>query len=92
MPYDSLVYELPDETRSVIQAIIAHDERQQIINRLQEIGDKCKELLLLFEEGYNDKEIAGHMNYQSADVVKTTRLRCLEKLKLKLTRILHQNE
>jgi RNA polymerase sigma-70 factor (ECF subfamily) len=92
MPYDSLVYELPDETRSVIQAIIAQDERQQIINRLQEIGDKCKELLLLFEEGYNDKEIAGHMSYQSADVVKTTRLRCLEKLKLKLTRILHQNE
>ncbi|MDN3549543.1 RNA polymerase sigma factor [Mucilaginibacter aquaedulcis] len=92
MPYDSLVYELPDETRSVIQALIAKDERQQVMDRLQEIGDKCKELLLLFEEGYNDKEIAGHMKYQSANVVKTTRLRCLEKLKLKLVRILHQNE
>jgi hypothetical protein len=41
----------------------------------------------MFEDGYNDKEIAEFMKYQSADVVKTTRLRCLGKLKLKLTTI-----
>jgi RNA polymerase sigma factor (sigma-70 family) len=92
IPYDSLVYELPDETRNIIQKLIAKDERQQIIEKLEEIGNKCKELLLLFEDGYNDKEIAGYMKYQSADVVKTTRLRCLEKLKLKFTRTQHQNE
>jgi len=58
MPYDSLAYELPDETRSIIQKLIAKDERQQILEKLNEIGDKCKELLLMFEDGYNDKEIA----------------------------------
>ncbi len=87
MPYDSLAYELPDETRSIIQKLIAKDERQQILEKLNEIGDKCKELLLMFEDGYNDKEIAEHMKYNTADVVKTTRLRCLEKLKLKITTI-----
>jgi len=87
MPYDSLAYELPDETRSIIQKLIAKDERQQILEKLNEIGDKCKELLLMFEDGYNDKEIAEFMKYHSADVVKTTRLRCLEKLKLKITTI-----
>jgi len=87
IPYDSLVYELPDETRSIIQKLIAKDERQQILEKLNEIGDKCKELLLMFEDGYNDKEIAEHMKYNTADVVKTTRLRCLEKLKLKITTI-----
>ena len=87
MPYDSLVYELPDKTRTIIQDLIAKDEKQQILEKLDEIGDKCKELLLMFEDGYNDKEIAEAMKYQSADVVKTTRLRCLGKLKLKLTAI-----
>jgi RNA polymerase sigma-70 factor (ECF subfamily) len=88
MPYDSLIYELPDEARNIVQRLIANEERQQIIDKLQETGSKCRELLLLFEDGYNDKEIAEHMKYQSADVVKTTRLRCLDKLKLKLTSII----
>jgi RNA polymerase sigma factor (sigma-70 family) len=87
MPYDSLAYELPDEARNVIQKLIDADERQHMAKMLDETGQKCKELLLLFEEGYTDKEIAGQMKYQSADVVKTTRLRCLEKLRLKLTSI-----
>jgi RNA polymerase sigma factor (sigma-70 family) len=87
MPYDSLAYELPDETRSIIQKLIAKDEKQQILEKLNEIGDKCKELLLMFEDGYNDKEIAEYMKYNNADVVKTTRLRCSEKLRLKITTI-----
>ena len=86
MPYDSLVYELPDETKDIIQKLIAKDEKQQVLEKLNEIGDKCKELLLLFEDGYTDKEIAEHMKYQSADVVKTTRLRCMEKLKSKFNK------
>jgi RNA polymerase sigma-70 factor (ECF subfamily) len=87
MPYDSLVYELPDETRDIIQKLIVKDERQQVMEKLNEIGDKCKEVLLLFEDGYTDKEIAEQMKYQSADVVKTTRLRCLDKLRSKIIRI-----
>ncbi|HEY2580800.1 MAG TPA: sigma-70 family RNA polymerase sigma factor [Mucilaginibacter sp.] len=86
MPYDSLIYELPDETRDIIQKLIAKDEKQEVLEKLNEIGDKCKELLLLFEDGFNDKEIAEFMKYQSADVVKTTRLRCIEKIRSKLIR------
>jgi RNA polymerase sigma factor (sigma-70 family) len=90
LPLDSLVYELPDDAKNAIQKLIAKDERQQVMEKLNEIGDKCRELLLLFEDGYSDKEIAELMNYQSHAVVKTTRLRCL--IKLKLTLKLHQNE
>lgn len=90
LPLDSLVYELPDDAKNAIQKLIAKDERQQVMEKLNEIGDKCRELLLLFEDGYSDKEIAELMNYQSQAVVKTTRLRCL--IKLKLTLKLHQNE
>ena len=90
LPLDSLVYELPDDAKNAVQKLIAKDERQQVMEKLNQIGDKCRELLLLFEDGYSDKEIAELMNYQSHAVVKTTRLRCL--IKLKLTLKLHQNE
>jgi hypothetical protein len=39
---------------------------------------------LLFEDGYSDKEIAVQMEYNTPEVVKTTRLRCLEKLREKM--------
>ena len=35
----------------------------------------------MFADGYNDKEIATAMEYKTADVVKTSRLRCLDKLR-----------
>lgn len=78
---DSLVFELPDKARNVIQQIIAKEQWAGITQKLQELGDKCREILLYFEDGYADKDIAGFMLYNSAEVVKTSRLRCLEKLR-----------
>lgn len=78
---DSLVFELPDKARNAIQQIIAKDEWRHMMQKLQELGEKCKQVLLFFEDGYSDKEIAGFMEYNSAEVVKTSRLRCLDKLR-----------
>lgn len=52
---------------------------------LDSIGEKCKEILLLFEDGYSDKDIAEKLAYHTAAVAKTTRLRCRDKLKNLLT-------
>jgi len=38
----------------------------------------------MFEDGVSDKEIAEALAYNNAAVVKTTRLRCLEKLRDKV--------
>lgn len=81
MPIDSLLYELPDQARTVVQQILLKEQRQHLMQKLIELGDKCRQVLLFFEDGYSDKEIAGFMEYNSADVVKTSRLRCLERLK-----------
>lgn len=80
----SLVMELPDRARNAVQQLIIKNERSFIWQKLEEIGEKCKQMLLLFEDNYSDKEIAALMNYSSADVVKTSRLRCIEKLKEKI--------
>ncbi|WP_316794124.1 sigma-70 family RNA polymerase sigma factor [Pedobacter frigoris] len=81
IPLDSLVYELPDAARNAVQQIIAKDDYSRLTKMLMEVGGKCKQLLLFFEDGYSDKEIAGMMEYNSAEVVKTSRLRCMEKLR-----------
>ena len=49
--------------------------------RLNELGDNCRKMLALFADGYTDKEIAVAMDYKTAEVVKTSRLRCLERLR-----------
>ena len=76
-----LLSHLPDKSRSIIEKLIDHQKMQEIRRYLQEIGEKCKEILLLFEDGYTDKEIAERLSYNTASVAKTTRMRCLERMK-----------
>ena len=76
-----LLSHLPDKSRSIIEKLIEHQKMQEIRRYLQEIGEKCKEILLLFEDGFTDKEIAERLAYNSASVAKTTRLRSLERIK-----------
>ena len=80
----SLIMELPDRARDAVQQLITKNDRNLMWQKLQEIGEKCRQMLLLFEDNYSDKEIAALMQYSSADVVKTSRLRCIEKLKEKI--------
>ena len=72
---------LADSSRSIIQEMMARGDRDLIRQRLNEIGDSCRQMLLNWAEGFSDKEIAAVMKYKSPDVVKTSRLRCLEKLR-----------
>jgi len=81
---DNLPTDVPDRVRSVLQELIVRNEWTHLRQKLQEIGDKCRQLLLYFEDGYSDKEIAALMQYNSGDVVKTSRMRCIEKLKEKV--------
>ena len=80
----SLIMDLPDRARDAVQELITKSDRNLMWQKLQEIGEKCKQMLLLFEDNYSDKEIAVLMQYSSADVVKTSRLRCIDKLREKI--------
>ena len=54
-----------------------------IIEKIQKLGEKCKIILEKWAMGYSDKEIANikALELNSAATVKTTRHRCLSKLK-----------
>ena len=61
--------------------MIHRNRVETLRERLNQLGEKCRELLLFFEDGFTDKDIAEKMNYNSPAVVKTTRLRCIERLR-----------
>lgn len=84
LPVSEMMLQLPDNARNAVEKMMDKFKTSVLGQKLQEIGEKCREMLLLFEDGFSDKEIAQHMQYQTADVAKTSRLRCLDKLREKV--------
>jgi RNA polymerase sigma factor (sigma-70 family) len=78
---DDYIHMLPDESKGIIQKLIDQYDQKVLQDRLLEVGEKCRQMLRAWSEGFMDHEIAAEMGYQSAAVVKTSRLRCLEKLR-----------
>jgi RNA polymerase sigma-70 factor (ECF subfamily) len=77
---DSL-FHLSDSSRSIVQELADKADWVELRQRLEELGDNCKKMLMLAADGYTDREISAIMEYKTADVVKTSRLRCLERLR-----------
>jgi RNA polymerase sigma factor (sigma-70 family) len=78
---NDMLLQLSDSGKSVIQRLIDKSDWDLLKQKLNELGDTCRQLLTLSADGYTDKEISTVMEYKTADVVKTSRLRCLEKLR-----------
>ena len=76
-----MLFQLSDASKTIIQQLVEKADRSLLRQRLEELGAKCRELLLLSADGYTDREIAAELDYKSPDVVKTSRLRCLERLR-----------
>lgn len=78
---DDSLLQLPDSARTVIQQLIEQSELERLRHLINKLGDKCREIILAWGEGYSDEEIALQMHYNTAAVAKTSRLRCLERLR-----------
>lgn len=78
---NEMLEKISDPAKTVIQQMIEKTDLHILRNKLKELGENCKKIIALFSDGFNDKEIAVLMEYKTADVVKTSRLRCLEKLR-----------
>ena len=78
---DQLLSNLSDSAKSIVQRMVDRSDLEVLKTRLNELGENCRKMLALFADGYTDKEIAVAMDYKTAEVVKTSRLRCLERLR-----------
>jgi len=81
MAIPDMLLQMADTAKSVIQELMEKADKDLVAQKLKEVGENCRQLLLRWAEGLSDKEIAISMEYKTADVVKTSRLRCLEKLR-----------
>jgi RNA polymerase sigma-70 factor (ECF subfamily) len=72
---------ISDTAKTVIQRLTEQADIDLLRRKLLEIGDNCRQLLQLSAEGYSDKEIATILKFKTAAVSKTSRLRCLDKLR-----------
>ncbi len=80
-PVSDMLMMLADPAKTVVQSLMEKNDGEVLKHKMAQLGENCKKLLTMFADGYNDKELAVIMEYKSADVVKTSRLRCLEKLR-----------
>jgi RNA polymerase sigma factor (sigma-70 family) len=76
-----MLHQLSDTSKTIVQQMMEKADWELLKKRVNELGDKCRELLMLSADGYSDREVAVQLEYKSADVVKTSRLRCLDKLR-----------
>jgi RNA polymerase sigma-70 factor (ECF subfamily) len=75
--------QLPDTARSHVDKWIdKNDERHMLLEKkIKNLNKRHQQVMKLYEDDYSDEEIAKVLEYESAESVKTTRLRCIEKLK-----------
>ncbi|SEA50693.1 RNA polymerase sigma factor [Pedobacter hartonius] len=78
---------LPGHNRDIVQQLSEKYEVTTLKKYIQSMDEKCKGIIIAWGEGYHDQEIADHMGYLSAAVAKTSRLRCLGKLKTMYTSV-----
>ena len=76
-----MLLQMADNAKSILQEMVEKTDKVRLKQKLEEIGDNCRRILMQWAEGFSDKEIAAAMEYKTADVVKTSRLSCLEKLR-----------
>ncbi|MEO5888880.1 MAG: sigma-70 family RNA polymerase sigma factor [Ferruginibacter sp.] len=80
-PISDMLGLIADSAKTIIQQLIDKTDLDILKSKMSALGENCRKLLSMFADGYNDKEITMLMEYKTADVVKTSRLRCLEKLR-----------
>jgi len=82
LPIDDF-FNISDTVKGVLEQLILKERVEELTFKIQQLGEKCQNILGKWAGGYSDKEIAsiGALELNSAATVKTTRHRCLRKLK-----------
>ena len=88
IPIDLIEPYLSDNSVSIIEKLVEESQVNKLRQKMNQLCNNHRTLLMLSATGYTDKEIATVMSFKSIDVVKTTRLRCIKKLR----RMLNQKE
>ena len=73
---------ISDTAKTILQQLADKADIDLLKRQLNEIGNNCRQMLMFSADGYSDREIAEMMGFKTSAVAKTSRLRCLEKLRI----------
>jgi len=79
--FPDVLAHIADSAKNILQEMMERTDLDLVKQKLNQLGENCRQILWQWAEGYSDKEIAAALDYKTADVAKTSRLRCLEKLR-----------
>jgi RNA polymerase sigma-70 factor (ECF subfamily) len=79
--FTEILYNLSDTAKSVVEVMTEQTDMGLLKKNIQELGAKCRELLEMFLDGCTDALTAQKLSYSSADVVRTSRGRCVDRLR-----------
>jgi RNA polymerase sigma factor (sigma-70 family) len=71
----------PDESKNILQKLISEHEIHVLKEKIKLLGEKCQQMLMAWGDGFSDNKIAEELGYQTANVAKVSRLRCMDKLR-----------
>lgn len=75
-------YDLPSPAKGILAEMELQEKWQELKFSMDELGEKCKRLLLEIEYyGYSQEEVAQRMGYNKASTVANMKYRCLKRLK-----------
>lgn len=80
-PMQDWILSMPDDTKNALQKLISEHEVNVLKDKVKLLGEKCQQMLMAWGEGFADSKIAEELGYQTANVAKVSRLRCMDKLK-----------
>lgn len=65
----------------ILEEIIQEEEKEKLLKILDKLSPICKKILLLWNDGYNLKEIAVQTGLKNANTAKAKKGSCFQKLK-----------
>jgi RNA polymerase sigma-70 factor (ECF subfamily) len=73
---------------------LQHKERQRLVGELLEkTGEPCKSILRMFYfNGFSMESIASRLDYKNENVVKSTKIRCINDLKEKIRKFYNKDD
>ncbi len=72
---------MSDTSLSIIEKLVNESDLEHIHQQMIFLSENCRDALLLSLNGYSDKEIAVLINFKTADVAKSSRLRSIKRLR-----------
>jgi RNA polymerase sigma factor (sigma-70 family) len=78
---DDVLKQFSDPGKSTLEQLILKYDLKELKRKLNQLGENCRKILLNTIAGYTSQEIQEELGFKSTDVVKISRLRCIERLR-----------